>query len=466
MITVTTNIRHFVRTHVGHFPKLIALMVLGLSWMISFSFGPDRLLVILGGILVVSMVILFLRWPPLGLLMLIAVSYLFRKGLQVSGGTSLNPTTLLLALLIGLWLLDMIARQRKVQLVFSRSIAALLVFCFVSLLSLLIGQLPWIRFGQHAPIAAQLIGLAITWLSAGAFLLSAHQLDDLRWLNLMTWIIVVLSGLYIGGVLLFGDRFYSVIPPPGSTLFYIWTVALAFSQALLNRNLRLWQRALLAGVVLATILTLSKSYKWRSGWLPSLVTIATILLIRYPRLTPPLILGGIFVSSNLLPQIITQDQYSFDTRIIAAQIILEKIVVVNPIFGLGPANYYYYAPLFPILGYAVVFNSHNNYIDIIAQTGFLGLFCFLWFAVEIWRLGWRLRKVVPEGFNQAYVYGVLGGLVGTLFSGLLGDWFLPFVYNIGLDGLRSTVLGWLVLGGLVALGVTYEGHASMGVANK
>lgn len=45
--------------------------------------------------------------------------------------------------------------------------------------------------------------------------------------------------------------------------------------------------------------------------------------------------------------------------------------------------------------------------------------------------------------------GALGGLAGTLMSGMLGDWFLPFVYNVGLVGFRSSVFAWLFLGGLV-----------------
>jgi hypothetical protein len=99
----------------------------------------------------------------------------------------------------------------------------------------------------------------------------------------------------------------------------------------------------------------------------------------------------------------------------------------------------------------VQFNSHNQYVDLIAQTGLLGLVCFLWFAAAVGIVGWRLRKQVPAGFAQAYVYGALGGLVGTLAAGMLGDWVLPFFYNIGLSGFRASVLGWLFLGGLVAL---------------
>ena len=97
------------------------------------------------------------------------------------------------------------------------------------------------------------------------------------------------------------------------------------------------------------------------------------------------------------------------------------------------------------------FNSHNQYVDLLLQTGILGLACFLWFAWEVGWLGWRLRTQVPPGFAQAYVYGALGGLVGTLTAGMLGDWVLPFVYNVGLDGFRDSVIAWIFLGGLVTL---------------
>jgi hypothetical protein len=84
---------------------------------------------------------------------------------------------------------------------------------------------------------------------------------------------------------------------------------------------------------------------------------------------------------------------------------------------------------------------------IIAQTGLLGLACFLWFAWEVGWLGWRLQARMSAGFAQAYVYGALGGLASTLAAGMLADWVLPFVYNVDLSGFRASVMGWLFLGG-------------------
>ena len=147
--------------------------------------------------------------------------------------------------------------------------------------------------------------------------------------------------------------------------------------------------------------------------------------------------------------------YSLSTRT-AAWEILGRVVMANPVFGLGFANYYWYVQLFPIMGYAVVFNSHNNYVDIVVQTGIIGLFMFFWFMWNNWRLGWKLLGMVKDGFARAFIFGALGGLIGTLAAGMLGDWFLPFVYNIGFTGFRASVLGWLFLGCLVAIYRIYE----------
>jgi hypothetical protein len=162
-----------------------------------------------------------------------------------------------------------------------------------------------------------------------------------------------------------------------------------------------------------------------------------------------------FFSQTFWNFVMTDNQYSLMTRLEAWRIVGE-IVKSNPLLGLGPANYRFYTPLFPILGYYVPFNSHNNYVDIIAQVGLIGLVCFLWIVWETGRLGIRLRACVPSGFNQAYVIGALGGLLGMLVAGMLGDWILPFVYNVGIRGLRSSVFGWLFLGCLVVLEQIYR----------
>jgi len=251
----------------------------------------------------------------------------------------------------------------------------------------------------------------------------------------------------------------------------VWLISLSLSQALINKKLHTWQRnSILVLVGCVFYLLLFRGRAWSSGWIPSMVSVATILFLLSPKKTT--FIGGfcfllLMVFQNKVEDFIMtgDNEYSLITRLEAWKIILE-IVKVNPVLGLGPANYRFYTSLYPIFGYYVPFNSHNNYMDIIAQIGFLGLLIYLWLFSEIGRVGWKLKSTIPEGFSRAYVFGALGGLAGTIVAGMLGDWVIPFVYNVGFNGFRASVLGWLFLGGLVALEAIYKGQNSTAVANR
>ena len=48
-------------------------------------------------------------------------------------------------------------------------------------------------------------------------------------------------------------------------------------------------------------------------------------------------------------------------------------------------------------------SSHNNYVDLFAQTGLLGLGLFVWAMAAIGRIGWRAsHKHTADGFVQGY----------------------------------------------------------------
>jgi O-antigen ligase len=239
--------------------------------------------------------------------------------------------------------------------------------------------------------------------------------------------------------------------PAVGTVFYVWLVAVAFSQAMFNGDLHPGWRLALGGLVLVTLFILFVlKFADKSGWLSTFACIVAIIAARSWRASLALVPVVAIAVLYLWTGLVSTDEYSISTRF-DAWIIMAQIIKINPVLGLGFANYYWYTPLFPIRGYAVSFNSHNNYVDIVAQTGLVGLVCFLWILWEVGWLGWSLRKQVPSGFAQAYVYGTLGGLVGMVVAGMFGDWVLPFFYNIGLSGFRSSMLGWLFLGGLVSL---------------
>ncbi|MEO6060330.1 MAG: hypothetical protein ABIQ99_00155, partial [Thermoflexales bacterium] len=76
---------------------------------------------------------------------------------------------------------------------------------------------------------------------------------------------------------------------------------------------------------------------------------------------------------------------------------------------------------------------------------------FLWLVIAIGKRGWQIWSALNGGFQKAYVTACLAALIGMLASMALGDWVLPFVYNVGIAGLRSSLLGWVFLGGMLAM---------------
>lgn len=379
--------------------------------------------------------------------------------IEIGTGTS---TTIPLAFvvvcgLVGLWAFDMLVVRRQIQFISSPTMLPLGLFMLAAVGAFLAGQFPWFPT-EAAPLRAQIGGLAIFLISGAAFLLVSNRVASVESLERITIIFIVL-----GGLLVLIETFPTVAqyveilnrPKSIGSLFWTWLATMAFAMGLFHTRLGRSSRLFLFGLaVLVLLIGLLRRDWWVSGWLPPLVGMTVILALRLPRLVAGvgvlMIPVGILLSEKFWGFLMLNEQYSLITRLEAWRVLAE-IVNVNPILGLGPANYYYYTSLFPILGWYVNFNSHNNYVDILAQTGILGLIAFLWFFIALLRLSWRLIPACSPGFERAYAVGIVGGTLGTLVASGLGDWVVPFVYNIGMKGFRSSVLVWIFAGGLVAL---------------
>jgi hypothetical protein len=185
--------------------------------------------------------------------------------------------------------------------------------------------------------------------------------------------------------------------------------------------------------------------------------------LRYPRLRWPAIVVLVALASTGL---LSSTLYEFaggdlewersgGSRLVLIGRVLE-VSMRNPVTGLGPAAYRLYAATKPLkYGLAFwanpVFSSHNNYVDLFAHSGILGLALFSWFVGEVARTGLRLRARFRRGFAAGYVNGMLAAGAGALILMLFADWILPFVYNIGFSGFQASVLIWLFMGALLAL---------------
>jgi hypothetical protein len=298
------------------------------------------------------------------------------------GPGGVNAAVLMVGLLLGLWLMEMFIAKRHFQFIQSRAMLPVILLLVISFIAFWMGRLPWFVFADQAPLDSQIGGFAIFLFSLGLMLATAN-LVDMRWLKLIVWVFIGFGALYVFGkaLRLPVDSLYQ-LGYTANSMFWTWLVALSFSQAFLNGKLKKSIRGLLFLVTLVTFfVAIFKAYDWKSGWVPPLAVVAVILGLKYPRLLILAVPFALIIAGSLVVDVIASDEYSWGTRIDAWIIVLE-ISKASPLLGLGFSNYYFYTPLFPIRGWYVSFNSHSQYVDLIAQVGFLGLFCFFGFSMR------------------------------------------------------------------------------------
>jgi hypothetical protein len=337
----------------------------------------------------------------------------------------------------------------------------------ISILAFGMGQIPWFVFANQAPFDAQAGGFAIYFFLLASMIMTANLIKDIRWLQIIVWVFVGLGMIYVAGSavqLPIMDKIYQH-GVYANSMFWMWLITLPLSQAMYNSQISLRFRLFLFGIVGLTFLVAMVLHRdWKSGWVPAAVVAGVLLALRFKRLAllsvPFVVVAVVYAAQDL----ISTDQYSWGTRLDAWIVVLD-ISRANPILGLGFANYYWYTEQFSIRGYHIQFNSHSQFVDIIAQTGILGLICYVWLLFEVGLLSFNLINKLPEGFAKGYAYGIFAGVFGATMASFLVDWLLPFAYNIGLDGARASILPWIFFGGLVSIQQIYFGNQKPGFAS-
>ena len=139
--------------------------------------------------------LVLLRWPIVGLLLLILAS--FWTPIEFGTGTevSLNLSSLLIPALLGIWILIALVHQ-NVTLVPSRVNAPLIVFLAFGIVSIIISNLTWdpnVPKSDHF-IVVQLAQWALFLFSAGAFWLMGNWVKSEKWLRLLVFGFIVMGG--------------------------------------------------------------------------------------------------------------------------------------------------------------------------------------------------------------------------------------------------------------------------------
>lgn len=444
----------------ANFRIYIILIILIMAALLGVVAKPGLLEIIVVAVVGLLFLIIFLRRLEWLLLLLVPASFFLP--IEVATGTNvrLNITVVLSILYIAFWFSRLILTEKAISLKPSIVNQPAIVFIIATTLSLIIGNLIWfIKVPAKASISAQLGGWALYVVSIIVFLVVGNQIRSLDWLKKIVNFYIIISALPFILLLIPFVRDYVTqiyVPVSLTCLTRLWVTALAFGQLLWRQNTTHFEKF---GLALCSFAPFIQSWlydrEYLSGWLPALIAIYVLAWLRSRKWGIALTIFGLLLVATNSQSLITSvmsptQQYSTESRM-ATWPIMFKLIKVSPIFGTGLANYPYYTHLYRIYNYYIRFNSHNNYLDILAQTGIIGFLSFSWLAINIGRLGLRLRDKVSDSFSQGYVNGVIAGLVSTLSAGFMADWFLPFLYNIGFPGFRASLFAWIFLGGLISL---------------
>jgi len=431
--------------------------LLGIGYVAS-RVSPELVLI---AVVAPPVVLLALSRLEYGVLAIVPTAALVRFSLPTGTQSRIVASLLVTAIFIALWLTKMLVVDRKLRLKPSRTNVPLLGFILTAVISYVWGNAfrdPLVVVWRTWPFV-QLGGLAVMILLPGAFLLTANSISEIRWLKLLCWSMILV------GVLSLASYFFhielSFLNVGG--LFSLWFVSLTYSQALFNKKLRLWLRLILLGLVgIWMYIYFITQVSWLSGWVPPLAAIATISLVKSKRLFLIfLVLMAIYVGLNwdyyTGAVLATEYAVSGYTRL-AAWEHNWRVTSKHFLFGTGPAGYAaYYMSYFPSEAMA----THSAYIDILSQTGIVGLFFCLWFFAALGWTGYKLhRRLKGTGdFGEGFANATLAGYAGCILAMALGDWVFPFVYTQTISSFDYAVYSWVLLGGMVALSSIYQAES-------
>jgi len=407
-----------------------------------------ELLVLLAGFLLAGVIGLTRAQISYGVLAVVVAGAAVRFTLPTGTQSRIPMSLVLAAVVIAWWLLDQLVAERRLRLEPSPTNLPLLGFVGASIASLIWSNVfrdPLIRPWSTWPVV-QLGGLAVMVLLPGMFLVAANRLREVRWIAWLTGIILVVGALAIAGYYFrIGSLSFLQVRP----LFPTWFICLALSLALLHRRLPLVVRLLLLGLAGAWFYYIFvHGFRWLSSWMPALVAMAGMGLLRSRKLLIVLaIFLAVYVAFNLpvVQARIQQESEGSGVTRLDAWAHNWRVTEKHWFLGVGPAGYaVYYMTYFPDEAMA----THSTYLDILSQTGVVGFLFFLWFfgalGLVLWRLWRRVRG--REDFVEAFALAAIGGYVGALLGMALGDWIVPFVYTQTIGGFDYAVYTWVLLG--------------------
>jgi len=185
-----------------------------------------------------------------------------------------------------------------------------------------------------------------------------------------------------------------------------------------------------------------------------LILLAIILAVFLFAIPNPLNKPGTYISKIKARTSITALKKEFTSgRRVAIWKFTAMMIKDHPILGSGVGTFKYntlgyQAEFFKQGGnrslypYGIAFNTHNEYLEVWAELGIIGLGIFLWIVIGYFYYGLKFLKKTKNNYKQGAVIGLMGAVMAVLVDGIFGfPLHLP----------ATAILFWLFLGLTVAI---------------
>lgn len=370
-----------------------------------------------------------------------------------TGTASRIPDSMIVAVgFVAIWVFRMFVVDKRFNFASSPSTVPALVWMVVVLISLawsIYFRDPDVVIWDSFPLVQVASAVLMIALPA-AYLFVANYANKGIVLQVMAIMMIVLGLACLGFHFIHIDL--GILNNGG--LMYMWAAGISLALALFDERLWLVVRAgLLAHAVGWVVWGFFMNVSWVAGWLPGLVAMGLLVLIRSRKLVLlaiPFVIVAVYMNWDWVQERFFEENSESGVTRVEAWGVNWRITQDHFLFGTGPSGYAaYYMTYYPNQGMA----THNNYLDVLAQTGVIGFAVWMWLFVAILWQAVRvcIRLKGRRDFYEAMANMALAGTVACLIIMAFGDWMLPFAYTQTIAGFDYAVFNWIFMGTIVAI---------------
>jgi len=417
----------------------------------------DLYFAIVAGIIVIASIFLS-RWFMLGIIIFATIAPFnignspAVMGAEASYKAGVMPSQLGLFFLCAFWGIKRFFGD-GIKLAKTRLNLPIAVFFSVAVLSAMSSYFIWdddvSRYDKQFLYQVSEIGI---WaLCAVAFFLTASAMRDKRWIAALYWPLVIV-GIYV--------TFFQV-----SGIGMPWTInrstfITAFAATLTTARILYGKESAAGKIGLAVLLGIFIlgsfwSRSWVSGWLTTGFGMMLVVFYYSRKLFAVavlLLMIGFTLYSAPVLTVYDESQAEGDMDRINLWVDAANMAMaVNPILGIGPADYLTYSRKYGSVWYGntTYTTAHSDYAQMIAELGLFGIIAFIWLIVAGIRTGFDAIRDGPVELRW-FTVGATAIFAAIAVTSLVGDYLLPSRVNGGIWSFSTSVFPWLLLGAAAA----------------